>query len=263
MSLMRKHQQASVGKKQISKKATANTELYKAEYKKWLGKLHADQNGVKALTDHSDRNAKAADVLDAYLEYLRSWIAAGVAHQNDVLTQCVVWAVDGERWDVLFELADPAIANPKVGNLHWMDRPLPQFVADQLLKSLKVEACTDLAELKTPVREVLERIEDGRWPVNHISHARYCKEIGLLTEAAEDWETTVKLFTKADELYENIAVKTRLKTAIAQLSRASEEPDTENLPADDENLPADDENLPAEAEGTTDLTPPKRPSEEE
>ena len=230
MNFMMQHQAKTLGTQQTKQKASANTELYKAEYKNWIGKLHADQNGVKALTDHSDRNARAADVLDDYLEYLRSWLAAGVAHQNDVLTQCVVWAVDGERWDVLFELADPAIANPKIGNLHWMDRPLPQFVADQLLKSLKAEACTDLAELKTPVREVLERIEDGRWPVNHISHARYCKEIGLLTEAAEDWETTVSLLTKADDLYENIAVKGRLEKAIKKLN---------------------------------DLTPPERPSEEE
>ena len=213
MSFMRMHQAALVGVKQGAKNANANTELYKAEYKKWIGKLHADQNGVKALTDHSDRNARAADVLDDYLEYCRSWIAAGVVHQNDVLTQCVVWAADGERWDVLLELADAAIADPKIGNLHWMDRPLPQFVADQLLKSLKVEVDTS-AKITVPVREVLERIEDERWAVNHVSHARYCKEVGLLAETAEDWPEAAKWFTKGHDLYPNIGVKSRMEKAV-------------------------------------------------
>lgn len=217
---MRQHQRKVLAQRKQQQAKAVNQQSYKAEYKKWLGKLKADQIEIKQFPDHDDRNALAGKKIDSYLDYLCNWLEADNTHQNDVLTQAVVWATDAQRWDVLFELADPAIANPKIGNLHWMERDLADFVASEIIK--QADAQKKAGEVTAPVQEILERIEDERWSdVNHVAKARYHKFCGLQAMEDQKWATAIDLLNKADELYPKIGVKGHLKTAIDELKGKS------------------------------------------
>jgi len=217
MSLMRQHQQR-VAQGQVKQSLTDKQQaIHQQQYKRWMAKLRQDVNTVKQLPDHSDRHRKGADLLDGYLPYLRDWLAAPLRHQNDVLTQCVVWAADGERWDVLFELADPAITNPKVGNLHWMKRDLGDFVFNVVFNAAKAEKDVQGKVTKTPIYQVLHRIEQGSWPLWEVNNARCYRFCGILAHDADDYKEAVRLLTLAHNLHEPIGVKGRLKAAKEQL----------------------------------------------
>jgi hypothetical protein len=209
------------------KTVTTGKKLLRTQYKKWMAKLRDDQKAVKEPPNHSQRNRIAAKKVTLYLGYLRDWFAIGNRHQNDVLTQCVVWAVDGNRWDVLLELADPAIADPNVGNLHWMKRPLVDFVSEEVLKIADNAKKAGQSITDIPIVEILQRIEsdawkvgqikDGEWISNHVLIARYHRFCGILSEEQGDMKVSAIHYAKAHHAYPQVGVKTKLGEVLEHL----------------------------------------------
>jgi len=216
----------AIAKQKQSGSDTKHNKVLKTEYDKWMGKLRADQKAVKEPSDHGQRNRIAAQKVDLYLDYLRDYLARGKREQNDVLTQNVVWATDGERWDVLFELADPAISDPKMGNLHWRGRPLITFVSDQVLKFAEASQRSK-QPIKAPVKKVLDRLMDGRWTaaegdtretaILKIVQARYHRLLGLEAQNNAHYKVAATHYAYAYHLKNDIGVKGRLETMLKKL----------------------------------------------
>lgn len=150
MSFMRAHQQRvlQVASQQQRQQQTLTQKV--DEYRLMLAQMHDDQARLKNIPDHAERNRLGVgECLPKYVGYLRHWLAIGNHHQNDVLTQCVVWIVDGMRWDLVQEFAGQAIALDMP--LHWMRRSLAEFVADGVFRALEAEY-----KVKMPAGEALD-----------------------------------------------------------------------------------------------------------
>jgi len=218
MSLMRQQQQRYYAQQNAAIEKQQDKSAWAKAYKKWMVQRIKDQAALKVQPNHDKRGEIAATLINHYLPYLRDWLShiekqPNAAHQNDVLTQAVIWAVDGERWDVLFELADPAIANEKVGVLHWFNRTLPQFVADGVLKAAEKEYEKSGDVTKAPINEILSRIDSEKWQVNAPSFARWHKFFATIAEKKQDWDAAYKYFAIAHKTYKNISVKGRMEAA--------------------------------------------------
>ena len=226
MSFMRRHQENAISKKVNFSKSKVAGELHKVEYKKWKSKMMEDRTIIKSYPSFDDRNAKGAELLNGYLDYLRSWIKSGLTHQNDVLVQCVVWAADGERWDVLFELADAAISQPVNRRITWFPtnsgRELQDFVSDEIMKRAKDQGKAG-DQITAPINELFDRIKTDQYPVNHIIKSRIRRFLGLEAMKAEEWSLAVELLEEADNLYKKIGVKGHLDTARKELAAATRE----------------------------------------
>lgn len=234
MSLMRRHQAEVYHQATLKAVVAANRSHQVDEYRLMLNRMHQDQQQLKQLPDHLERNRKAVEeFLPNYLGYLRAWLAAGQTHQNDVLTQCVVWVVDGGRWDLLQELAGAALRLSLP--LHWMKRSLAEFVADGVFRAAEAVHKT---RLKTPeaalspseqaifsafwwVQQSLSQAEHGWAQANQVIRARFHKLAGVLSLQKGNLPAAYEHFSEADRLYPNIAVKGKLKEVEAALANDS------------------------------------------
>lgn len=230
MSLMRRHQAEVQGQTLLIQRQEANRSSQVDHYRLMLGRMHQDQQQLKQMPDHLERNRVAVEeLLPKYLSYVRDWLAAGQTHQNDVLTQCVVWVVDGGRWDLLAELAGAALRLSLP--LHWMKRSLAEFVADGVFRAAEAVHKT---RLKTPeaalspseqaifsafwwVQQSLSQAEHGWAQANQVIRARFHKLAGVLSLQKGSLIAAHEHFLEADRLYPNIAVKGKLKEVEAAL----------------------------------------------
>lgn len=259
MSLMRSHQKKAFAKKQKTSVAQTDVSLHKAEYRKWKKIMEADRRDLYAIPEHDERNLRAAEVVNKYIDYLSEWLESGVEHQNDVLVQCCIWAADGQCWDLLFPWADAAIANPKLGVLHWFKRSLADTLAETMIKFASDELKNE-KPITVPVEWVAERLLTKQWPIttsegndNYVMKARYGRIAGIKAEAAEDWENAVRFFTWATEVKPDIGVKGRLDTAIKKLAEQTQAEET----ADDNDFsPEADANVETTADATDDTGSP-------
>ncbi len=240
MSLMRRHQAELQRQAVLKQTQQVNHSSQVEQYRLMLGRMHQDQQQLKQMPDHLERNRVAVEeFLPKYLAYVRDWLEAGQTHQNDVLTQCVVWVVDGARWDLLEELAGAAIQLNLP--LHWMKRSLAEFVADGVFRAAEAQ---HKAHLKTPeialnteeqavfkafwwVQQALTQGEQGWAQANQVIQARFHKLAGVLCWQAGQARQAHTHFSEADRLYPNIAVKGKLKeveAALATDSSAAQQP---------------------------------------
>lgn len=228
MSLMRRHQREASQQQRQAAVTAVHTEGKADQYRAALVAMHHDQSTLKALTDHTERNRTAVvEMLPKHLGYVRNWLAAGNTHQNDVLTQCIVWVVDGCQWQLLAELAAPAIRLKMP--LHWMRRSLAEFVADGVFRAAEADYKVNIRDKKFKPAEVpdtsglftafwwvLEQLDAGKggWAdANNVIKARYHKLAGLLKFDDETMQAARDHFSAADTLYPNVAVKGKLKDA--------------------------------------------------
>lgn len=222
MSRMRQQQQRYWKQQRQQQQRTLQQSDALKHYKAMLHSMRRDQRELKSLVDHSERNELARNqLIPKYLDYLKDWLQQGYEHQNDILTQCIVWCCDAEVWQPLFELADPAIANPKIAPLHWMSRDLVTFVGDSIYAAAETEHKVE-GKLQAPLFALIERLESERWQsLNHVLKARCYKLAGLLKSEQGDWAMALQYWETAHQLYPNIAVKGRIKTAQQQLAQLS------------------------------------------
>lgn len=228
MSLARQRQRQARQRQQASVVVSVDTEGKAEQYRAALGKLHKSQQMLKMIADLSERSHTAVvEILPNHLGYVRHWLAAGNTHQNDVLTQCVVWVVDGGEWKLLLELAEPAVRLKMP--LHWMRRSLAEFVADGVFRAAEAVYKVELRDAKRKpssvpddsglfaafwwVLEKLDAAEHGWADANNVIKARYHKLGGLLRMADDDAQAALRHFTAADQLYPNIAVKGKITDA--------------------------------------------------
>lgn len=231
MSLMRKHQQQVYQQQRNQSVQMMYRESRADQYRQALAAMHQDQNTLKSLTDHAERNRLGVEeMLPKHIGYVRHWLAAGQTHQNDVLVQCIVWAADGGAWAELQELATHAIRLKMP--LHWMRRSLAEFVADAIFRATEAEFKTQrnnvLLSSETDMHVVInhglyqafvwalkeiESHQNGWAEVNNVIHARYHKMAGQLQLAMTNGQPGAALqhFIRADALYPNIGVKSKIK----------------------------------------------------
>ncbi len=191
--------------------------------------------------DHAARNKAKGEVLKKYRQYLTDWMQAGQTHQNDVLVQNVMWALDSTQYEWMLELADYAIKTNQA--ITWVKRNLATIIADTVVQAADdqlirregkkrmggIQAETpELKDLEVIFKAMLERVE--HWPLSakNIIRAQYAMVAGFLAERDKNWPDAARWYGLADELKPDIGVKGRLKEAEKNAKTAAIAPTTQS-----------------------------------
>lgn len=175
--------------------------------------IKSDEQSLKSIPDHAERDKRKPSLLNKYREYLTEYMAAKETHDNNVLFFCIVWACDCEQWDWAIELCDYATLTKQSNDI--FRRGHEDICADSVFvfaeKQIKAGAL-----LPDCFTYVFERITGNAWTVDKITQSRYYKLMGdLITESQPT--DALAYFKKANDLNENIGVKGRIKTLEATL----------------------------------------------
>lgn len=170
-----------------------------------------DSNGDK-------HKAEKARLLNVYREYLTDWIAKGERHNNDVLFFNIVWAADVGEWDWLFKLTDYAV---ETGQTNTIFKSNAESVASREIFYHAERGHKEDSVVFSHFYTAFDRIEAGSWVVPTELKAKFYKLAGIKAQEENDLVTAQQYYQIANDIYPNVAVKTRLKEVTDLLTSPS------------------------------------------
>lgn len=170
---------------------------------------------------------KRDELLPKYLEYVVRYRESGLNFPNQVLMYVLVWLFDVYEFEQGLELADFAMEQEQKLPERF-NRNVPTFIADEVITWAEAEYKAGRSP-EPYVSNLLPRV-DGEWKLFERIPARYHKVLGILAMDAKDWRKAIAHLERAEALYPEIGIGTRLKgsrKALAkQLTSQSETPTT-------------------------------------
>ena len=150
---------------------------------------------------------KRDELLPKYQDFIQRYVESGQNLPNRVLVQVIVWLFDTAQFEDGLELADFAISQGQQMPEGFKRRDIQTFVADAILEWAEAEQKANRSP-EPYLSDLLPRV-DGEWQLTEQIPAKFHKLIGIRAEAAGDWETALKHFERAIELYPKVGVGTR------------------------------------------------------
>ena len=170
--------------------------------------LDQDLERLSALNNLAGKQAlKREELLPKYQDYVQRYCESKLNFPNRVLVQVMVWLFDTAQFEDALELAEFAIEQGQQMPERFKRRDIQTFVADAIFEWASAEDSADRSP-EPYLSDMLPRV-DGEWDLTEQIPAKFHKLIGIRAEAAGDWETALKHFERATELYPKIGVGTR------------------------------------------------------
>lgn len=170
--------------------------------------LDQDLERLSALNNLASKQAlKREELLPKYQDYVQRYCESKLNFPNRVLVQVMVWLFDTAQFEDALELAEFAIEQGQQMPERFKRRDIQTFVADAIFEWASAEDTADRSP-EPYLSDMLPRV-DGEWDLTEQIPAKFHKLIGIRAEAAGDWETALKHFERATELYPKIGVGTR------------------------------------------------------
>lgn len=172
------------------------------------------------------RQLKLNELLPRYEEYVQQYRDSGLSFPNSVLVYVLIWLFDTAQFEKGVELADFAMSQGQTLPERF-NRDIPTFVADEVIEWAEAEERAGRSP-EPYVTDLLPRV-DGEWKLFERIPARYHRLLGLLAMARKDWAEAVTRLERAELLYPEIRVETRLKgarKALAKQQAQSSDPTT-------------------------------------
>lgn len=169
--------------------------------------IKSDEQSLKSIPDHLERDKRKPALLNKYREYLEEYLSANETHDNNVLFYCMVWACDVEQWGWAVRLCDYAVITQQKNDV--FRRSHAEIVADAVFwrceKIFKFGA-----KLPDVWRDIFDRVNGKQWTIDDALLSRYLKLEGDIIKDTEP-QTALAYFKKADSLNPTIGVKGRIK----------------------------------------------------
>jgi len=183
------------------------TNAIQEQYFYYSRMIKSDEQSLKSIPDHAERDKRKPSLLNKYREYLTEYMAAKETHDNNVLFYCLVWACDCEQWDWAIELCDYATLTKQTNDI--FRRGHEDICADSVL-SFSNKAVKEKTLLPECFSIVFDRITSKTWTVDNITQSQYYKLKGdsIIELQPKD---ALAYFEKAHDLNNTIGVKGRIK----------------------------------------------------
>lgn len=164
---------------------------------------------------------KRDELLPKYLEYVGRYRESGLNFPNQVLMYTMVWLFDTAQFEQGLELAGFAMSQDQ--KLPF-DRDVPTFIADEVIAWAEIEQKAGRSP-EPYVSDMLPWV-DGQWKLYERIPARYYRLLGILAMERRDWAVAIAHFERAEALYPEIRVTTRLEGARKALAKQQAEQPT-------------------------------------
>lgn len=160
---------------------------------------------------------KRDELLPKYLEYVGRYRESGLNFPNQVLMYAMVWLFDTGQFEQGLELAGFAMSQEQELPARF-ERDVPTFVADEVIQWAEAEHKAGRSP-EPYVSDLLPWV-DGQWKLYERIPARYHRLLGILAMDRRDWAVAIGHFERAEALYQEIRVTTRLDGARKALAKA-------------------------------------------
>lgn len=181
---------------------------------------------------------KRSELLPKYQEYVTRYRESGLNFPNQVLMYVLVWLFDTGEFVAGQELADFAMSQGQELPERFR-RNVPTFVADAVIEWAEAEHKAGRSP-EPYVSDLLPRV-DGEWKLFERIPARYHRMLGFLAMDRKEWVQAVTHLERAEALYPEIRVETRLKgsrKALAKQLAQATDPTAETAAQPDAELQA-------------------------
>lgn len=187
--------------------------------------LAVDLERISAIDSRELRQQlKRDELLPKYLAYVQRYRDSELNYPNPVMMQVLVWLFDTAELTAGLELADFAIAQGQVLPERFK-RNVPTFVADELINWADAEYKAGRSP-EPYVSNLLPRV-DGEWKLFERIPARFHRLLGLMAIDRQEWALAITHLERAEILYPEIRVATRLDAARKALAKQKAEASTE------------------------------------
>nr|WP_178131851.1 phage terminase small subunit [Pseudomonas sp. C2B4] len=160
---------------------------------------------------------KRDELLPKYQDYIQRYIESGMNFPNRVLVQVMIWLFDTAQFEDGLELADFAMTQGQQMPERFKRRDVQTFVADAVIEWAYAEYNANRSP-EPYLSNLLPRV-DTEWDLTEQIPAKYHKLIGIRAMEANEWETALKHFERATELYPKAGVDTRIEKCRKALAR--------------------------------------------
>ncbi|WP_122665338.1 phage terminase small subunit [Pseudomonas viridiflava] len=172
--------------------------------------LDQDLERLSAIKGLAGRQSlKRDELLPKYQDFIQRYCESGLVMPNRVLVQAIIWLFDTAQFEDGLELADFAIGQSQEMPARFKRRDIQTFVADAVIDWAYAEYHASRSP-EPYLSDLLPRV-DGEWDLTEQIPAKYHKLIGIRAMEADEWETALKHFERATELYPQVGVDTRMK----------------------------------------------------
>ncbi|MDI3371019.1 phage terminase small subunit [Pseudomonas sp. V104_10] len=236
MSLALAHKRRTLGQGSVAAVAGATPAAYspaaamaspanaQKHYKLIEDALLVDLERLSGLNSLEQRQViKRDELLPKYLEYVGRYRESGLNFPNQVLMYAVVWLFDTAQFEQGLELAGFAMSQDQKLPARF-DRDVPTFIADEVIAWAESEHKAGRSP-EPYVSDLLPWV-DGEWKLYERIPARYYRLLGILAMERRDWAVAIAHFERAEALYQEIRVTTRLEGARKALAKQQAEQPT-------------------------------------
>jgi hypothetical protein len=185
---------------------TGNGSSLQEQYFYYSTMIKSDEQSLKNIPDHAERDKRKPALLNKYREYLEEYIAAQETHDNNVLFYCMVWACDVEQYDWALMLCDYAVKTNQKNDA--FRRSHAEIVADAVFWRCE-KIFKSGAKLPAVWREIFSRVFNKNWLIDSDLTARYLKLEGDIIKETEP-KLALQYFQQAQQLKADIGVKGRI-----------------------------------------------------
>lgn len=223
LSIARRHQQRTLDalklKKQgpvslrLSQISTANR-VQASNMRMVLNALSVDIDRLKDIRDIDEKiELKRNELVPKYLSYVNESIENNVL-ENTLIVQVMIWCLDVGDIETAFKLADISIDHEFVMPERF-NRDVPTYMTEELTAWAQ-QQFDDRVSSAPYFNEVLQRVEDGKWPVAQpIVLNKLFKLKAMLCELDNDWKNAVRYYEKCVSVNpKKHGVKGRLQEAL-------------------------------------------------
>lgn len=228
MSLALAHKRRTLGQGSAAAVASATPTAYspaaamaspanaQKHYKLIEDALLVDLERLSGINSLEQRQViKRDELLPKYLEYVGRYRESGLNFPNQVLMYTMVWLFDTAQFEQGLELAGFAMSQDQ--KLPF-DRDVPTFIADEVIAWAEAEHKAGRSP-EPYVSDMLPWV-DGQWKLYERIPARYHRLLGIMAIDRRDWAVAIGHFERAEALYQEIRVTTRLEGARKALAKA-------------------------------------------
>lgn len=186
-------------------------------YKLMEDALQVDLERLSGFNSLEQRQIlKRDELLPKYMEYVGRYRESGLNFPNQVLMYVVIWLFDTAEFEQGLELAEFAMGQGQQLPERF-NRDVATFVADEVITWAEAEYKAQRSP-EPYVSNLLPRV-DGEWKLFERIPARYYKVLGILAMDAKDWRTAIQHLERAEAIYPEIGIGTRLKGARKALEK--------------------------------------------
>ena len=184
------------------------------QYFYWSTLIKSDEQSLKSIPDHAERDKRKPALLNKYREYLTEYMAAKETHDNNVLFYCLVWACDCEQWDWAIELCDYATKTKQTNTVF---RRGHEDVCSDAVLVIAYLLFKTAEKLPDCFMTVFDRMTTKAWTIDNITQSKFYKLMGDALDSTEP-NKALSYFKAAHELNETIGVKGRINRLTDLLS---------------------------------------------